>query len=195
MGTPPPPRRRRSSRRSSFIPLPALRQSGRESNHWLRRILMMTGAGLLIILAGSGTLLYSYAGELPSLKHLSAQSLPQTTRIYARDGVTLLDERYQQRRTVVPLNEITWDLRHATISIEDKDFYNHGAVNPIRLVAAGVYDVLHRSAAQGGSTITQQLVKNYLLSGSASSRSLDRKAREPAPSSQPDPQSTKDQAL
>ena len=114
----------------------------------------MAGAGLLIILAGSGTLLYSYAGELPSLNHLSAQSLPQTTRIYARDGVTLLDERYQQRRTVVPLNEISWDLRHATISIEDKDFYNHGAVNPIRLVAAGVYDVLHRSAAQGGSVET-----------------------------------------
>jgi len=155
----------------------------------------MTGAGLLIILAGSGTLLYSYAGELPSLNHLSAQSLPQTTRIYARDGVTLLDERYQQRRTVVPLNEISWDLRHATISIEDKDFYNHGAVNPIRLVAAGVYDVLHRRAAQGGSTITQQLVKNYLLTDSASSRSLDRKARELILSVELEQQYTKDQIL
>src|SRR5579864_893555 len=145
---------------------------------WVRRVVLLSAAGLLIILAGTGTLLYSYAGELPSLDHLSAQSLPQTTRIYARDGVTLLDERYQQRRTVVPLGQISWDLRHATISIEDKDFYNHGAVNPIRLLAAGVYDVLHRSAAQGGSTITQQLVKNYLLSDSASSRSLDRKAKE-----------------
>jgi membrane peptidoglycan carboxypeptidase len=155
----------------------------------------MSGAGLLIILAGSGTLLYSYAGELPSLNHLSAQSLPQTTRIYARDGVTLLDERYQERRTVVPLEQISWDLRHATISIEDKDFYNHGAVNPIRLVAAGVYDVLHRSAAQGGSTITQQLVKNYLLSNSASSRSLDRKAKELILSVELEQQYSKDQIL
>src|SRR5438477_4736588 len=211
MGSPPPPRRRRSSRLSrtpsperlkrshgTEAPLawaggPALPQS--ESKHWLRRILMMTGAGLLIIRAGSGTLLYSYAGELPSLKHLSAQSLPQTTRIYARDGVTLLDERYQQRRTVVPLNEISWDLRHATIAIEDKDFYNHGAVNPVRIVAAGVYDLLHQRAAQGGSTITQQLVKNYLLSGSASSRSLDRKARELVLSIQLERQYTKDQIL
>jgi membrane peptidoglycan carboxypeptidase len=155
----------------------------------------MTVSGLLAIFAGTGTLLYSYAGELPSLDHLSAQSLPQTTRIYARDGVTLLDERYQQRRTVVPLDQMSWDLRHATISIEDKDFYNHGAVSPIRLVAAGVYDVIHGSAAQGGSTITQQLVKNYLLSDSASSRTLDRKARELILAVELERQYSKDQIL
>src|SRR5947209_6976479 len=90
---------------------------------------------------------------------------------------------------------MSWDLRHATISIEDKDFYNHSAVNPVRMVAAGVYDLLHQRAAQGGSTITQQLVKNYLLSGSASSRSLDRKARELVLSIQLERQYTKDQIL
>jgi len=156
---------------------------------------LLTTAGLLATLVGTGTLLYSYAGELPSLDHLSAQSLPQTTRIYARDGVTLLEERYQQRRTVVPLNEMAWDLRHATIAIEDKDFYNHGAVNPVRMLAAGVYDILHQRAAQGGSTITQQLVKNYLLGPSASSRSLDRKARELMLSIELERQYTKDQIL
>jgi membrane peptidoglycan carboxypeptidase len=145
------------------------------------------------MLVGTGTLLYTYAGELPSLDHLSARNLPQTTRIYARDGVTLLEERYQQRRTVVPLAEMAWDLRHATIAIEDKDFYNHGAVNPVRMVAAGVYDLLHQRAAQGGSTITQQLVKNYLLD--SSSRSLDRKARELVLSIQLERQYTKDQIL
>ena len=155
--------------------------------------MLLTSAGLLAILVGTGTLLYTYAGELPSLDHLSASNLPQTTRIYARDGVTLLEERYQQRRTVVPLNEISWDLRHATISIEDKDFYNHGAVNPVRMLAAGVYDLLHQRAAQGGSTITQQLVKNYLLD--SSSRSLDRKARELVLSIQLERQYTKDQIL
>ncbi|MFY9614971.1 MAG: transglycosylase domain-containing protein, partial [Candidatus Dormiibacterota bacterium] len=155
----------------------------------------LTSVGLLAMLIGTGTLLYTYAGELPSLDHLSAQNLPQTTRIYARDGVTLLEERYQQRRTVVPLNQITWDLRHATIAIEDKDFYNHGAVNPVRMVAAGVYDILHQQAAQGGSTITQQLVKNYLLNASASSRSFDRKARELVLSIELERQYTKDQIL
>ena len=194
MGNVPARRRRRGSRRHPTVgasPRPAW--SRRAGPHWLRRILLLTTAGLLTIVVGTGTLLYTYAGELPSLEHLSARNLPQTTRIYARDGVTLLEERYQQRRTVVPLNEMSWDLRHATISIEDKDFYNHGAVNPVRMVAAGVYDLLHQRAAQGGSTITQQLVKNYLLS--SSSRSLDRKARELVLSIQLERQYTKDQIL
>ena len=196
MGQVPARRRRRGSRRHPTVG-PAVRppSNRRAGPHWLRRILLLTTAGLLTVLVGTGTLLYTYAGELPSLDHLSAQNLPQTTRIYARDGVTLLEERYQQRRTVVPLAEMSWDLRHATISIEDKDFYNHGAVNPVRMVAAGVYDLLHQRAAQGGSTITQQLVKNYLLSGSASSRSLDRKARELMLSIQLERQYTKDQIL
>src|SRR5438067_3533153 len=159
-------------------PVRRRRQRRPGGHRWWRRILLLTTGGLLTTLVGTGTLLYTYAGELPSLDHLSAQSLPQTTRIYARDGVTLLEERYQQRRTVVALNDVAWDLRHATIAIEDRDFYNHGAVNPVRLVAAGVYDVLHQRAAQGGSTITQQLVKNYLLTDTARSRSIDRKARE-----------------
>ncbi len=196
MGQPPARRRRRGSRRHPTLGAPARPASSRRAGpHWLSRILLLTTAGLLTVVVGTGTLLYTYAGELPSLDHLSAQNLPQTTRIYARDGVTLLEERYEQRRTVVPLNEMSWDLRHATIAIEDKDFYNHGAVNPVRMVAAGVYDLLHQRAAQGGSTITQQLVKNYLLSGSASSRSLDRKARELVLSIQLERQYTKDQIL
>src|SRR5438270_8654682 len=176
-------------------PVRRRRQRRPGGHRWWRRILLLTTAGLLTTLVGTGTLLYSYAGELPSLDHLSAQSLPQTTRIYARDGVTLLEERYEQRRTVVSLSNISWDLRHATIAIEDRDFYNHGAVNPVRMLAAGVYDVVHGQAAQGGSTITQQLVKNYLLADSASSRSLDRKARELILSVELEQEYTKDQIL
>src|SRR3989440_693102 len=197
MGNPPARRRRRGSRRNfpvSAAPRPAPRVQ-KTGPRWLRRILLLTGVGLLAVMIGTGSLLYTYAGEMPSLDHLSAQNLPQTTRIYARDGTTLLEERYQQRRTVVPLSQVAWDLRHATIAIEDKDFYNHGAVNPVRMLAAGVYDLMHQSAAQGGSTITQQLVKNYLLGPSASSRSLDRKARELVLSVELERQYTKDQIL
>ena len=187
MGNPPARRRRRGSRRNfpvSAAPRPAPRAQ-KTGPRWLRRILLLTGVGLLAVMIGTGSLLYTYAGEMPSLDHLSAQNLPQTTRIYARDGTTLLEERYQQRRTVVPLSQVAWDLRHATISIEDKDFYNH----------AGVYDLIHQRAAQGGSTITQQLVKNYLLGPTASSRSLDRKARELVLSVELERQYTKDQIL
>src|SRR5260370_905446 len=193
MGSPARRRRRGSQRHFSSGAAHPAAPSGRTGPHWLRRIRLLTTGGLLAILVGPGTLLYTYAGDLPSLDHLSAHNLPQTTRIYARDGVTLLEERYQQRRTAVPPTDLSWARRPATISIEDKDFYNHGAVNPVRMVAAGVYDLLHQRAAQGGSTITQQLVKNYLLS--SNSRSLDRKARELVLSVQLERQYTKDQIL
>src|SRR5207302_9475052 len=138
-------------------PVRRRRQRRPGGHRWLRRIFLLTSVGLLTILVGTGTLLYTYAGELPSLDHLSAQSLPQTTRIYARDGVTLLEERYQQRRTVVALDEVSWDLRHATIAIEDRDFDNQGAVNPVRMLDAGGHDLLLQRAAQGGRSISQPL--------------------------------------
>src|SRR5437870_11386585 len=125
-------------------PLRRRRQRRPGGHRWLRRILLLTTVGLLTILVGTGTLLYTYAGELPALDHLSAQSLPQTTRIYARDGVTLLEERYQQRRTVVALNDVSWDLRHATIAIEDRDFYNHGRANRFECLRRGVTTSFNR---------------------------------------------------
>ena len=162
----------------------------------LRRALL---AALVAAVAGAlafGGLLYTYAGELPSLDHLNASALPQSTRIYARDGTTLLDERFYERRTVVPLSAIAWDVRHATVAIEDRDFYNHGAINPLRTLAAAFYDVLHRRAAQGGSTITQQLVKNALLQSSgAAPRSLDRKVKEFMLAIEMERRSSKDQIL
>src|SRR2546430_7880219 len=123
MGQPPARRRRRGSRRHPTLGAPARPASSRQAGpHWLLRILLLTTAGLLTVLVGTGTLLYTYAGELPSLDHLSAQKLPQTTRIYARDGVTLLEQRYQQRRTVGALNNRAWDPRHPTTPIQDRAF-------------------------------------------------------------------------
>ncbi len=183
-------RRRRSAGR------PVRGSSGRRPFRWIRRLL---GLGLLAVLVAglaAAGLLYTYAGELPSLDHVSASGLAQSTRIYARDGSTLLDERFEERRTVVPLSAISWDLRHATIAIEDRDFYSHAGVNPLRLLAAAVYDVAHRRAAQGGSTITQQLIKNTLLGSKlGSSRSIDRKAREFLLAMQMERRYSKDQIL
>src|SRR2546422_10004190 len=134
-------------------PVRRRRQRRPGGHRWWRRILLLTTAGLLTILVGTGTLLYTYAGELPSLDHLSAQSLPQTTRIYARDGVTLLEERYQQRRTVVAVNAIALGLPPATVAVVERRFYNHRAVNPVRPLAAGLDDLLPQRAAQRGRAI------------------------------------------
>jgi penicillin-binding protein 1A len=117
-----------------------------------------------------------YARDLPSIEDFGAASLSQVTRVLASDGKTLLGEHYNQNRTVVDLGHIAHDLRSASIAVEDKDFYSHGGFDVPRVVGAAIYDVTHRQAAQGASTITQQVVKSALLK--VPERSFSRKIKE-----------------
>ncbi len=154
--------------------------SGGTVTRWARRLALAGGVGGILGLVAIGGLVYSYAGDLPSLDRFGAENLPQSMRIYAHDGnaLRLLEERAWegQRRVVVPLDNIAPSLRQATIAIEDRDFYSHRGINPVRIVSAFFYDVVHRRAAQGASTITQQVIKSALLQDS--NRSLERKFRE-----------------
>lgn len=117
-----------------------------------------------------------YAEDLPSVEGFGTASLSQVTRVFASDGKTLLMEHYLQNRTVVDLPHISPDLQNATIAVEDKDFYSHSGVDPVRVVGAAIYDLTHRQSAQGASTITQQVVKSAVLK--APERSLSRKIKE-----------------
>ena len=119
-------------------------------------------AVLLVVLPG---LLYVWAG-LPSTSNLSTARLPLSTRIYDRTGTILLAEIHQgsERRHIVPLSQVAPAMRQATIAVEDRSFYQHGGLNLLRTGQAGLQDLLHLRFDQGGSTITQQLVKNIYLS-------------------------------
>jgi 1A family penicillin-binding protein len=114
-------------------------------------------------------LLYVWAG-LPSTSNLSTARLPLSTRIYDRTGTILLAEIHQgsERRHIVPLSQMAPAMQQATIAVEDRTFYQHGGVNLLRTGQAGLHDLLHLRFNQGGSTITQQLVKNIYLSGDRS---------------------------
>jgi membrane peptidoglycan carboxypeptidase len=118
-----------------------------------------------------------YAGDLPSLDRLSESNLAQASRIYDRNGA-LIEVLYHENRTVVPLARISPFLKQATIATEDRTFYQNQGVDWRRLAIAGVYDVTHRASAQGGSTITQQVIKNTLLKDEAQNKDLGRKVRE-----------------
>jgi 1A family penicillin-binding protein len=130
-------------------------------------------AVLLIVLPG---LLYVWAG-LPSTSNLSTARLPLSTRIYDRTGTILLAEIHQgsERRHIVALSQVAPAMLRATIAVEDRSFYQHGGLNLLRTGQAGLQDLLHLRLDQGGSTITQQLVKNIYLS---EDRSLLRKLDE-----------------
>jgi membrane peptidoglycan carboxypeptidase len=121
---------------------------------------------LLVVLPG---VLYVWAG-LPSTANLSTARLPLSTRIYDRTGTILLAEIHQgsERRHIVPLQQVAPAMQKATVAVEDRTFYQHGGLNLLRTGQAGLDDLLHLRFDQGGSTITQQLVKNIYLSGDRS---------------------------
>ncbi len=112
--------------------------------------------------------------DIPSPTRLSSTALPQSTQIYDRNDKLLFSIYVKRNQTLTPLSEIPKTLQNATIAIEDKDFYHHGPID-IRGIARAAYSTLFHKKLQGGSTITQQLVKNSLLT---QERTITRKIKE-----------------
>lgn len=113
--------------------------------------------------------------DLPSPTRLDRYDIPLATKIYDRNGKLLFDVFADQNRTPVPLKDIPKWVQEATIAIEDKDFYKHGGVNPIGGILRAMTATITGHRLQGGSTITQQLVKSALLSPK---RTITRKIKE-----------------
>lgn len=133
-----------------------------------------------------------FSRDLPDPERIADRSVAQSTRIYARDGTTLLYEIHgDQKRTVVDLDAIAPDVINATIAIEDKDFYKHKGVSLTGIIRAIWTDVTTGSS-QGGSTITQQFVKNAILTNE---KKITRKIREWVLSYQIERKFTKQQIL
>lgn len=107
-------------------------------------------------------LFYVFFQDLPSPTELTLRQIPQTTKIYDRNGTLLYQIYATYNRTIVPLSEIPTHLQLATIAIEDKDFYKHPGFD-ISAIVRSAYANLSGGQRQGGSTITQQLIKSALL--------------------------------
>jgi len=104
--------------------------------------------------------------------------IPQRSTIYANDGKTVLAHVYLDNREIVPLREIAPIARSAVLAIEDSGFYDHGALNLSSMMRALAANIRAKEFVQGGSTITQQLVK--LTLGDPTDRSISRKFQEVA---------------
>lgn len=102
--------------------------------------------------------------SLPDPNKLNARIIPQSTKIYARDGTTLLYEIHgEAKRTLVNLSDIPDYAKQAAIAIEDRNFYKNPGVDWKGILRSLFVDVTTGSASQGGSTITQQFVRNAIL--------------------------------
>jgi len=117
----------------------------------------------LTVFALFAALFIWYAKDLPSPDKINARMNAQSTQIFDRNGKLLYEIHGEQNRILADWNEIPDNVKHATIAVEDKDFYKHGGFSTAG-IARAVFGVVTGNRAQGGgSTITQQYVKNTLL--------------------------------
>ena len=122
-----------------------------------------------------GGIFWIYGRDLPSHKFLAQYKPPTISRIYSAEG-KIIDEFAKERRLFTPANEIPNLIKYAFISAEDKNFYNHPGYD-LRGILSALVDAIQSRGKRirGASTITQQVMKNFLLDGS---RRAERKVKE-----------------
>ncbi|KKR33580.1 MAG: Penicillin-binding protein, 1A family [Candidatus Gottesmanbacteria bacterium GW2011_GWA2_41_12] len=117
---------------------------------------------------------YLWLTSLPEPTYLTSRDIPATTKIFDRNGILLYEIYSDQNRTPLPLSEIPDFIKKATISIEDKDFYNHKGVS-VKGIVRAFFENSTQGKLQGGSTLTQQLVRSALLTPE---KTIQRKVKE-----------------
>lgn len=154
------------------------------------KLFLVTIIVFLFLFLTTLTIFSWYAKDLPSLGKIQRNS-GFSTVFFDREGKIIYQMYKDQNRIPVSLKDIPADLKNATVAIEDKNFYRHQGFAVSGLLRA-VFNIVFRGQLQGGSTLTQQLVKNTLLS---SERTLSRKIKEFILSIEIERRYTKDQIL
>ncbi|MEX0934764.1 MAG: transglycosylase domain-containing protein [Candidatus Paceibacterota bacterium] len=127
---------------------------------------------------GGALLVWASTFQIPDLSAFNDRTIVQSTKIYDRTGEHLLYEFHGDiKRTVVPFEEMSRHIKNATIAIEDEDFYKHFGIKPSAIIRAAFSNLKEGDllGGQGGSTITQQVVKNSLLTNE---KTITRKMKE-----------------
>jgi len=138
-------------------------------------LLLVGIASASVIAIAGGMLIYRQIEEsLPPIDAVVEYRPPVATQIFA-DDATLIGEFFAEKRYLVPLERIPAHVREAFIAAEDDSFYEHGGVDPTGILRAFINNLVAGGKVQGGSTITQQVVKSLLLSPK---KSYERKIKE-----------------
>ncbi len=149
----------------------------------------LTALGILLI----ALMFLYYTHDLPDPNKLLNRQIPESTKILARDGSLLYEVHGEYKRTQVKSDQVTDNLKNATIAIEDKNFYKEGGISITGILRSVYrYIVNFGPSGGGGSTLTQQFVKNALLTNK---KSFDRKIREAILSIAIDARFSKEQIL
>ena len=189
------------------MPIPQLKKSGswklkklykprkKSKKDWpkiWRRIFYLAGIGVLLIFIFGAILMAWYGRDLPDPNNLQERSIAQSTKIYDRTGENLLYEIHgDENRTLIKLEELPEYVIWATVTIEDRDFYKHHGFNLRGIIRSVLFNIF-KGTKVGGSTITQQFVKNSILS---TEKTYTRKLKELILSVQIERKFTKDEIL
>ena len=146
----------------------------------LRFIIFTTKTALFLGMIGAAILMYiiyHYTKDLPDYSQLKKYYPPSITRMYSADG-KLIEEFAREHRIFIPISSVPKALTQAFIAAEDKNFYSHEGIDIFSIFRAAITNISHiinKRRPEGGSTITQQVVKTFLLSPE---RSFERKIKE-----------------
>jgi 1A family penicillin-binding protein len=141
---------------------------------WLKESIIVA-IGLVLILA-SILIFWIASFKIPDLSSFENRKVTQSTKIYDRTGQVLLYDVYEgSNRVNVPINQISYYIKNATVAIEDETFYQHYGIKLTSIFRAILANIGAFGYSQGGSTITQQVVKNSLLT---TEKSITRKLKE-----------------
>lgn len=123
--------------------------------------LFLLGSGLLVV--GVFAIWVSTL-QLPDFKSFTERKIQSSTKIYDRTGTILLYDVHQDiKRTIIPYEDMGINILNATVAIEDSEFYQHSGIRMSSIIRSTIWAKLTGRKIQGGSTITQQLIKNTLL--------------------------------
>jgi len=139
------------------------------------RPLLLVGGSLFLLSAGV-VAMWAASLKIPDVASLSERKVEQSTKIYDRTGTVLLDDLHESvSRTVVPIEDVSRHIKNATVAIEDAEFYQHRGIKFSSIIRAVLVNLFSLGYEQGGSTITQQVVKNSILT---KDKTLTRKVKE-----------------
>jgi penicillin-binding protein 1A len=124
-------------------------------------VLAICIALILLIGAIAGLL---YLRTVPTLEDLTPAAIAETSKVYAIDGSLLTEFHAEENREIIGFDKMSQNIRNAIVAVEDKRYYEHQGVDYKRIIGALIADIRSRTIVQGGSTITQQYVKNVYFS-------------------------------
>lgn len=155
-------------------PIKKKKKFAKKSISFLKKIALFFGG--LCILAIGVFFIWASTINLPDFNDFENRVVAKSTRIYDKTGKVLLYDVHKDiKRTVIPFSEMGENVKKATLALEDDSFYSHIGIRPLSIIRAVFANITHRGVTQGGSTITQQIVKNTLLT---QEKTLSRKLKE-----------------